>query len=266
VKPLFLIVFSALLGAHGRTRCLPVRAAVELWSKPDLRFLLVGEMHGTNEAPAIFGDLVCSARGLKRPVIVGVELREQPAIDRYLESDNEQTARRELLSQAEWQNGSDGRTSEAMFRLLRHLRVLKREGAISGVLAFSAARPGETAARAEERMASVLLAGVKRHPNALVIALTGNVHASKKPIAEFGSYPLMASLLPGEATISLFVTDRGGEAWNCQIDGCKPHHLSSTGGDHRGVDLEPALASLPGYDGVLSTGLRATASNPAGHH
>jgi hypothetical protein len=252
--------------AQNRIGCLPLRGVEHLWNKPDLRFVLVGEIHGTNEAPAIFEDLVCSARDLKRSVIVGVELSDQPAVDRYLESDNEQTARRELLSQAEWQNGSDGRTSQAMFRLLQHLRVLKREGAISGAVAFSASRPGESAARTEEHMASALLAAAKRNPSALVIALTGNVHASKKPIAELASYPLMASSLPAGTTISLFVTVQGGEAWNCQSDGCKPHQLSSTHGERRGVDLEAALAPLPGYDGILSTGLRATASNPAGHH
>jgi hypothetical protein len=103
----------------------------------------------------------------------------------------------------------------------------------------------------------------RRHPNALVIALTGNVHACKKMLAEVGSYPLMASFLPSAETVSLFATDRGGEAWNCQGDGCRPHNLSSSGGFQREIKLSPGASPLPGYDGALSTGLNATASPPA---
>ena len=98
---------------------------------------------------------------------------------------------------------------------------------------------------------------------ALVVALTGNLHASKKLIAEFGSYPLMAMLLPAARTVSLFVTDRGGEAWNQMEDGCRPHKQSPTGGERRGVVRSGTAAPIPGFDGVLSTGLAASALFPA---
>lgn len=146
-----------------------------------------------------------------------------------------------------------------MLQLLRHLKALKLEDA---VIAFSATRPGETAAQGEKRMASVLLAASKRIPNALVIALTGNVHACKKTLAGV-PYPLMASFLPSATTTSLFVTGMGGEAWTCEDDGCKPHPFGPSRGLRRSVVLNPALVPLPGYDGVLSTGLHATASPPA---
>jgi hypothetical protein len=224
--PAFCCLLSAcIILAHAA--CSPIPGSERLWSTAGLRFVVVGEMHGTNETPAIFKDLVCSARDVKRPIVVGVELRDQAAIDRYLKSDTEETARRELLTKTESLNGSDGRTSKAMLQLLRHLRALKREGAISGVIAFSVTRPGETAAQGEKRMASVLLAASKRTPDALLIALTGNVHACKKRLAEV-PYPLMASFLPRDTTASLFVADMGGEAWTCEDDGCKPHPFGST--------------------------------------
>ena len=62
-------------------------------------------------------------------------------------------------------------------------------------------------------MAAALIAEADRHANALVIALTGNLHASKKLIPGFGSYPFMAMLLPKDKTLSLYVADRGGAAW-----------------------------------------------------
>lgn len=259
------LAFCCLLSSAtilARATCAPIPGSERLWSNPRLRFVVVGEMHGTNETPAIFKDLVCSARDVKRLIVVGVELRDQAAIDRYLKSTDEENARRELLKQPEWLNGSDGRTSEAMLQLLRHLRALKRKGAISAVVAFSASRPGDSAARGEKRMASVLLAASKRTPNALIIVLTGNVHACKKRLAEV-PYPLMASFLPSATTTSLFVTGMGGEAWTCEDDGCKPHPFGPSRGLKRGVDLNPALSPLSGYEGVLSTGLHATASPPA---
>ena len=249
--------------AEERVRGLPIPGADQLWANPEVRFVVVGEMHGTNEAPAIFKVLVCSARHFKRPIIVGVELHDQGSVNSYLESTAEETARRELLSKAEWQNGSDGRTSLAMLELLQHLRSLRLEGSISSVVAFSVTQHGETAAQGEERMAEALLTAAKQSPKALVIVLTGNVHACKKMIAELGSYPLMASFLPSAHTKSLFVIDKGGEAWACEDGGCGPHGFGATKGFQRQVILKPGLSPLPGYDGVVSTGLRATASPPA---
>jgi len=260
----FLAAFCVLLSAHAEERfaCEPIVGTEQLWSKPALRFVVVGEMHGTKETPAIFKDLVCSAHGLKRPIIVGIELKGQVAVDRFMVSKNHDLAANDLLSQSEW-NHSDGRTSQAVLALLEDLRALKLDGVVSGVVAFSVTRRGETAAKGEERMAFALSAAARRHPSALVIALTGNVHACKRMLAEAGSYRLMASFLPSAETVSLFVTDLGGEAWNCQADGCGPHSLSSSGGFQREIKLSPGASPLPGYDGVLSTGLHATASPPA---
>lgn len=220
--------------------------------------MLVGEMHGTVEAPAIFADLVCSARETKRSIIVGIELREQYALDVFMSSGN-QARLKELLSTEEWR-GQDGRTSTAMLALIEQLRVLKVEGVVSGVAAFSVAHKGESPAKGEERMASALLRVVERNPDALVIALTGNLHACKTMLSEVVPYRLMASFLPPAETVSLAVTDRGGQAWNCQSGACGPHTLKSSGGERRGITL---VSPHPAYDGVLATGLPATASMPA---
>jgi hypothetical protein len=58
--------FCVLLSVHAEERpgCEPIAGTEQLWSRPALRFVLVGEMHGTKQTPAIFKDLVCSARGL----------------------------------------------------------------------------------------------------------------------------------------------------------------------------------------------------------
>jgi len=230
-----------------------------LWARSGLRFVLVGETHGTTETPAIFGDLVCSARVTKRPIIVGLEFREQKVLDRFLESRSDELRIKEPLSADEWK-GTDGRASEAMLLLLERLGDMKADGSLLSIAAFSAA--SDSAARDEEAMAAALIRASASRPDSLVIVLTGNVHASKKKLLEVGPYQLMGSFLPTTQTISLLVTDRGGEAWNCQSGSCEPHKLGSTGAMDRGITL---ISLYPGYDGILSTGLPATASIPAKH-
>jgi hypothetical protein len=245
--------------AEERPQCSPIPGAEQLWARSGLRFVLVGEMHGTTETPAIFGDLVCSARATKRTIIVGVELREQQALEVFMGAENHDADVKELLSTAEWKR-DDGRTSTAMLALVQELRALRVNGLVSGIVAFSASHAGESAAKGEERMAAAILRAADRNPEALVIVLTGNVHACKQILPEVGSYRLMASFLPPAQTVSLVVTDRGGQAWNCQNGTCGPNALGPSGGVSRGVKL---MSPHAGFDGVLSTGLAATASSPA---
>ena len=244
--------------------CRPLPGADALWRKSDLRFVLVGEMHGTTETPQVFRDLICAAHAAKRPLLVGLERpsAEQKSIDRFLAAEDHADAVRELLRERDW-NVFDGRSSKAMLALLEELRTLRLRGDIQGVLAFDDARSGEAPAQREQRMAAMLTAAADRVPNGLVIALTGNWHGSKKPSARFG-YPWMAMLLPSsETTVSLLATDKGGEAWIQTSDGCGPHPISSSGGDQRGVVMPDPRAAQRGYDGALSIGANLTASAPA---
>jgi hypothetical protein len=263
-----LAVLCTVLSAYADVvpPCAGVPGTDQLWRKRHLRFVLVGEMHGTNEGPTIFGDLVCAAGLSKRPIVVGIERprEEQEAIDAFMSSSNHEAAVQALLSKRGW-NQLDGRSSRAMLSLLEKLRVLKLKGQVSETVAFSGLAVSETPAKSEERMASVLMAAGSRYPDALVIALTGNIHASKQAFAEI-SYSMMARFLPAAETLTLYVADRGGEAWNCQADGCRPHPMGSSGGLRRGVVLSKGKGPSAGYDGHISTGLRASASFPAIAH
>lgn len=263
-KLIIALVAVAAACAESLPDCQPLPGADVLFSRPGVRFILLGEMHGTTEAPALFRDLVCAAAAGKRPVVVGLERpsREQAAIDAFLAADNHAAATDTLLAESGW-GTFDGRSSRAMLSLMEALRELKLKGRISDVMAFDDSRPGTSNAERDQRMASALGAAAGRHANALVLALTGNLHASKKLIEGFGSYPFMAMLLPAAQTVSLFVSDQGGEAWTQMQDGCRPHKLRSTGGDNRGIVLSETAAPVRGFDGTASTGLPATASAPA---
>jgi len=220
-------------------------------------------MHGTTETPQVFCDLVCAAHAAKRPVFVAVErpAAEQKSIDRFFAPENHGETVRELLREPGW-DILDGRSSKAMLALLEELRALRLHSDLRGVTAFDDARTGEPPAQREQRMAAMLSAAADRCAGCVVIALTGNLQASKKPVARF-SYSWMAMLLPSAETVSLLVTGRGGEAWTQTSDGCAPHSLRSSGGEQRGVFLADPRAAKRGYDGALSTGLPSTASAPA---
>lgn len=51
--------------------CRTVASAETLW-RDDVRYIFVGETHGTTEAPAAFADLVCAALE-QGPVTVSIE-------------------------------------------------------------------------------------------------------------------------------------------------------------------------------------------------
>src|ERR1017187_3600784 len=154
--------------------CKSLPGADTLWSRPNLRFVLAGEMHGTSESPAMFRDLVCDATSSKQPVVAGIEgsAREQKEIDAFMAPGNHGAAISALLAARGW-NVFDGRSSGAMLMLLEALRVLKLKGQIAEVVAFDDTRPGDSPAQREQHMASALIAAADRHANALVIALTG---------------------------------------------------------------------------------------------
>jgi hypothetical protein len=247
--------------------CAPIQGASQLWEKPTTHYILVGEIHGTAEIPAFFGDLTCAAYSSGRPIVVAIEAAEteQGAIDRYVASDGEEAARKAFLESAIWTSPiKDGRSSRAYFDLFERLRTYKQAGRIADVVAIQPvgnielmqSGTGFNSAMAER----FRLAGLRR-PNALVLGLVGNVHAAKSPLSfdQESLIPAAAALPPNE-TFSLNVTS-GGEAWSCIGPDCGAHHWQSDAApSQRAVSLGPR--ALPNYDGTIDLGVRSTASPP----
>jgi hypothetical protein len=139
--------------------------------------VLLGEMHGTQEAPMLAGQLVSHYASQCQPVRLGLEIAhdEQPGVDRFLDSHGDEQARRALLAGAQWRAPFDGRDSEAMFELIDLVRRLRASGADVGVVYFDDADPDMT--RRNLHMADVLRAAAASAPRATLLVLTGNVHA-----------------------------------------------------------------------------------------
>jgi hypothetical protein len=241
--------------------CPPLPAGMDAVLKAPTPIIWFGEMHGTNEMPALFGDAVCAAGRGRRPVIVALERsrQEQPLWEMFLKSDGGDSARGIFLTGVGWSGPEqDGRSSKAMLALAERLRQLKQAGRIQDVELFDVQEDGKTR---DQGMADDLMAVVNSHPDAVVLAYSGNVHNMGAP---FGNQVPARSLLPaGTATSVDIIGGAGGRSWNY---GTGDH--PSGGTDHApgvvpATTPESALYARQGYDYVAFLGKPTTASAPA---
>lgn len=261
----FLAVAFAASPAVVLAECTPIPGADQIWTKTEVRWVFIGEMHGSNETPAAFFNVVCDALGHGRKVIVALEhpTSEEPALEQLLTSKDLPQAESALLGLPQWKSGMDGRFSAAMLHLLLELRDLHRTHADLRVAAFDAPFSGKTPGARDEALGKTLLQIGNDRPDSLVLILTGNVHAMQAP--QFG-YDLAAMFIPAQARLSLEVTDRGGKSWISFNESCGPSETTAPDKDSArptGIYLDPKLAPFGKVDGVLALGNPLTASAPA---
>lgn len=263
----FLLAMGLAIHAAATTSCSPVPGAGQIWSKPAVHWVFIGELHGSNETPAAFRDLVCNAIAQGKHVTVALErpTSEQAALDNILTARDLSTARESLFQLPGWKEVLDGRGSEAMLRLLLSLRELRSLHPDLKVVAFDVPSSGSPAGGSrDEALGHALLSLHPTKPNDLVLILTGNIHAMQ---ASKRGYDLAAMYLPPKEILSLEVTDSGGETWSDDTQGgCGPWKGGVGDKDAKkpyGIFLDPGLAPFGKVDGVLSLGVPLTASAPA---
>lgn len=255
----FLPLFVALLSpaAGPAPPCEPIPGAGDLL-RPGV-VLLLGEIHGTVEAPDAVSSLVCEALGRGLSVTVGLEFprAEQGSIDAYLSSAGTAADEALLLASGWWQRGyQDGRSSRAMFELVRALGDSDAFGQTLRVILID-----DPASRDRDRaMADVLAVAIGQRPEDLYIVLTGNLHNRLVPgRTEPMGYQLSRLELENEI-VALEITHGGGTAWVCTSDGCGVLSLRGREGEP-GVQLY-AAPDASAYTGRLHVG-SVTASPPA---
>lgn len=182
---------------------------------PDAPLLLFGEMHGSQEAPALIHGVACAVSEAGE-VAVGLEMpsHDQPLLDAFMASAGVEDDLRKLMASDFWQRGRDGRSSAAMLRLIGDLRALKQADRPVSLFAFDD-QPGTKLER------NVAIAnGLRRfhgaHPHARIIALMGNVHAMQASMwvgdaTLTPSGKLLADLHP----VSVLVSYPAGTIWAC---------------------------------------------------
>lgn len=242
----------------------PAQAAAVIRQAP---ILLVGEIHGMTEGPALIGELVCEALRQGYAVTVGLELPRtlQESIDAYLESDGSRQAKGALLAEGFWQRDyQDGRTSVAVMDLIGTLRAFRSDGQEVRIVAFDVAR--RVSDRDREMASALGRAATERRDDRLIV-LTGNLHARlARGRAPGGAEPMgfhLGMLVPGREVLSLNLTHSGGSAWICtggSAADCGPRQLG-------GAEAPPGLeiftdARQENYSGRWHLG-PITASRPA---
>jgi hypothetical protein len=234
--------------------------------------VLLGEIHGTREIPAAFEHLVCRAAAERRgaTILVGLEIfsQAQSALDTFLAGDGAAAAGQAFLAQELWQRAyQDGRSSEAMFRLLDDLRRLRKAGLKIEVLALDPDHYDSWKDR-DVRMTAALSAAIAAlHPTRTLV-LIGDVHARTQngyPWDAKADYVPFGALLKTRYgdLIALNVASRGGSAWTCMsadAKDCGPHPVRArdTAADQNDqiprITLDPAAAAKSGYSGALHLG------------
>lgn len=206
------------------------------------RFIVMGEKHGTEQAPRLFGTLVCGV-SRRRPVNVFLELRADStaAVQAYIESDGSGPARQAFLANDIWDpRYADGRNSRAMFDLVEFLRRLRQAGAPIRVFStqpdYSTLQPQfySELGRADD-WARLAVA----HSEGVNLVLVGTVHGALRDNDELGFPPAAAHLRPADV-LAIGPAPEGGAHWEM--------NLSDTGQPIIGIS---PLPGQPGRRGIV---------------
>jgi hypothetical protein len=222
------------------------------------RIVMVGEIHGTNEMPAEFLRLVCSALQRGRAVSVGIEMVDPGGtLAAYLASTGDAASRQALLKARHWNGMRDGRSSMAWLGMIEAFRTMRQRGLPVSVFAlndqpFTGDRDTAMAARVREEHAA--------HPDALILAYTGNIHNMLTRMA--GIPAPMGALAADMEPVSIVLTSDAGQAWMCT----GPNECGATGLPATLENGPPHAARPAARAGVYTLQInvgRITASPPA---
>lgn len=225
--------------------CTPLKDADALWASPRTRWIFFGEMHGTNEMPDAFTNLVCLAAEKRGPITVVIEwpVETQPVLDAWLASDGGSHARAALLSAPEWHyKDQAGFTSMAFLRMFERLRLFHKAHKVAALRAFDKAADGSDTRDRNVVMADRLMA-ISRETTGLTMILVGNVHASRKPL-QLGPDEVRPAtdLLPESQRITIGVTSLGAPP-GCAVETAVAS--MTTAPVHRAAQLDMASGSQP---------------------
>ena len=230
--------------------------------------LLIGEIHGTWEIPISVASLVRRAvtTGNEVMLCVEVSITEQDSIDRFLNSDGSDRAIDDLLDTPFW-IGQDGRASVGMFAMLELIRRLHSSGYKVHVHAIDfdwSRQPSEQSAYyRDQTMAENLLRVRKGSPEAIVIALAGNVHTKTVKGAPWDDKYLpmgwfVSQAIPDMSSFNIQIS--GGNAWVMTEQGAGERTFNGKDqGDDPFLLLNKTIEI--GYDGVFYIG-RISAAKP----
>ena len=235
--------------------------------------LVFGEIHGSQELPAFFGEAVCAAAAHGCPIEVGLEQPSagQADVDAFLASEGGAAALAPVLAAPHWHREyQDGRSSRAQIDLLERLRGLRAQGLPLNVFLFDP-WPEDTKSPRDEEMARRIAARARARPRAITLILVGEVHAwtaiggpfdpAFRPMGWFLGQDGLRVRSLGRATPAGTVwVCTGGNVSDCGTRTVGPYDRLPSGRS-AGIELLPAPTER-GYVGFYATPT-LTASPPA---
>ncbi|MFL0671621.1 MAG: hypothetical protein ACJLS3_09455 [Erythrobacter sp.] len=229
----FALAFPAALAAQANTPSAPTACTVPAgWDDilaQNPRFVVLGEWHGTNEAPGFVANLLCAeaARGQRLLLAVEHGAIYNPAWQAAWALPHDDF--RAALPDLGWRRREDGVASEAMLALVLGAHALKQQGARVDIVAFNGARDDAQKARFadlpgqgphEAAQAENIADAAARKDYDRVIVLVGSLHAEIAPVTvgnPAAAFAPMAMRLAGYGSvISLDMQHAGGTSWSCR--------------------------------------------------
>lgn len=279
----------AAASAGSLSECEPLPGWEDVAARSRGGYLVLGENHGSREAPAATGELVCIL-ARDGPVLLAIEFAASSngAWQTAWAAPHAQFRQRLLDLVPAWGSRKDGVASVAMLAMVEGLHALKEAGAPIDIVAFNGASDdAQIAAFAElpgqqphEAMqAANIRKAAQRREYAHVVVLVGSLHASKARTRVRGIEirPMAMLLAAPERVVALGMNTQGGTSWSCRLDedaqlvpGAPITDDMIECGSHRqAADLPPlapgfhfAASRRDGrYDGVFAVG-PVTASPP----
>ncbi|MEY4237785.1 MAG: hypothetical protein RL339_386 [Pseudomonadota bacterium] len=259
-----LMMVSALAGAPAqaaeRSATLdcpmpPGWAAVE---RQQARFVVFGELHGTEQSPQFVGQLACALAARGQRVLVAVE-HGANLVSAWQEAWQLAPGPFDAALAAQgWSGRNDGVGSKAYFDMLVRLHLLKARGLPLAVVPYAgftdkaqfdrfATLPGQGGH--EAAMAENIATAAKAGNYDVVLVLVGNLHARKSPITR-GSItfePMAMQLARQAKVVTLDMRYGSGTSWICQV---KPGAVPGPQRRIGPADMTCGNAPAPGYPGL----------------
>ena len=189
------------------------------------KVLILGELHGTVEAPRAALGLASSLQASGQDVVVAIEWPKsfQEDLDK---NDLENLRRRSLFRHP------DGRSSEAMVGLVQQCRI-------RGIAVRCIDAVAQNADSRDRGMAKNVLSIQEEFPQATLVVLVGNFHSRLEPPKGMPDYPpsmAMRLIEAGASVFSMSVSAGTGGAWNFTDEGRGVH-------PYKGVVVDELSAS-----------------------
>lgn len=215
------------LGSSTASGCAVPEGWMEIASL-NPKYVVFGELHGTQEAPTFVGNTLCGLAMSRERLLLAVEHSS-------FDNDKLQAAWllptdkfRRVLPSTGWEGRDDGVASHAMFAMVVRAHELSQRGLPIDIVAFNG--PRDAAQRAKwahlpsqgpheaAQAENIHIAGSAK-PYDRVLVLVGNLHAEKQSV-DMGSgafEPMAMHLGKLGRMVSLNMRYADGYSWSCQL-------------------------------------------------